>query len=71
MPLLDSDGYLVDLRTDAALCPECDLPGLRVTSVKVAEGKWRAVYQCPICKVAWYSFKSQKRPYEETNETPD
>lgn len=72
MPLVDSDGHLVDLHADAALCPRCDLPGLRITSVKVAEGKWRVVYGCPVCQITWYSFKGQKKPYEAAaNETPD
>ena len=63
MPLLNDDGHLVDLHFEAQLCPECGLPGLRVTSVHVAEGKWRAVYQCPTCRMEWYSFKGENIEY--------
>lgn len=67
MSLLDSDGHIVDLHADAALCPQCLLPGLRVMSIRVAEGKWRVVYQCPVCQVEWYSFKQEKVRYVPEN----
>ena len=54
MPLLDSDGHIVDLHFDAALCPECGLTGLHLTSAHVAEEKWRAVYEFPVCEITWY-----------------
>ena len=50
-------------RKEAALCIRCGLPGLRITSVNLMPGKWRAVYECPVCRVAWYTFRRKKKLY--------
>ena len=56
-------------REEAALCIRCGLPGLRVTSVNLVPGKWRAVYECPVCGVAWYTFKREKGLYNSEDFT--
>jgi len=50
-------------REGAGLCIQCGLPSLRITSVNLMPGKWRAVYGCPVCGVAWYTFKREKKLY--------
>ena len=50
-------------REEAALCIRCGLPGLRIISINLMPGKWRTVYECPVCRVAWFTFKREKQLY--------
>ena len=65
MPLMDISTLhaLSELDREAVLCIQCGLPGLRITSVNLMPGKWRTVYECPVCRVAWFTFKRIKQLY--------